>query len=153
MVAFGLVGQPALSQADADSRPARYGQGCEQSGKGMEGRGFECMAIRLDLSAEQINALKVIEAKYGPEMRKLGQMAYDNRNALDNMDASDPKLEALATAQGKIIGEMMIVRKKMRFQMDRVLTDAQRQKLTDLFEQSVRQRVHHGDRREGMDPA
>jgi Spy/CpxP family protein refolding chaperone len=143
MVAFGLLGQPALSQADAGTRPVMSGHGCDQSRKGMEGRGFERMAKRLDLSTEQQQALKAIEAKYKSDMQELWKLSSDNRKALDKMDASDPKLQELADAQGKTVADMMIVRKKMRSQMDKVLTDAQRQKLKDMFAHHWNHRGHH----------
>lgn len=153
MAVFGLLGQPALSHADAGPRQAMPAHGCDQPRPGMEGRGFERMARFLDLSAEQQQALKSIEAKYGPEMRELRQLSFDNRKALHRMDASDPGLQELAAAQGKTMADMTVLRKQMRAQMDKVLTDAQRQKLKDMFEQHRHHRGHPDGWHEGMGPA
>lgn len=149
MVALGMVGQPVLSHADTGVRPAMSGHDCDRSRKRMEGHGFERMARFLDLSAEQRQALKAIEAKYGPEMRELRQLSFDNRKALYKMDANNPGLQELAAAQGKTMADMTVLRKQMRSQMDKVLTDAQRQKLKDMFEH----RGHPGGWHEGMGPA
>jgi Spy/CpxP family protein refolding chaperone len=150
MVAFGLLGQPALSQADAGAQPAKAAHGCAPSRHGMKGDGFEHMAMHLDLSAEQRQALKAIEAKYLPEMHELRKLSFDNRNALDKMDASDPKLQELAEAQGKTMADMTVLRKKMRSEMDKVLTVSQRQKLKDMFAHHWDHRGHHRGWHEGM---
>jgi Spy/CpxP family protein refolding chaperone len=153
MAALGLLGQPILSHADADARPAMPAHGCDHPRQGMEGRGLERMARFLDLSAEQQQALKAIEAKYGPEMRELRQLSFDNHKALDKMDASDPRLQELAAAQGKTMADMTVLHKQMRAQMDKVLTPAQRQKMQDRFEQRRHHRGHpDGGRQEGMGP-
>ena len=141
MVAFGLLGQPALSQANAGDHPVAAGRDCGQSRFGVNGWGFERMEARLDLSTKQRQELKSIADKYRPEMRELVQLSFDNRNALDKMDASDPKLQELAEAQGKTIADLTVLRKKMRSQMEQVLTDAQRQQLQALYEHH---RYHRG---------
>ena len=105
----------------------------------------------LGLSAEQQQALKAVEAKYGPEMRELRQLSFDNRKALDTMDASDPKLQELAAAQGKTVADMTILRKQMRAQMEQTLTDAQRQKLKAMFEHRRYRRSSSGGWQDGSE--
>lgn len=152
LVAFSLFGQSVLSHADTGARPAMSAHGCDQSRRGMEGHGFERMARFLDLSVEQQQALKAIEAKYEPEMRELRQLSFDNRKALGKTDASDPRLQELAAAQGKTMADMMVLHKQMRSQMDKVLTTAQRQKMQDMFEQRRGHRGHPGNWQENRDP-
>lgn len=139
MVAFGLLGQPVLSHADDGAHSPMPGHGCGEFGKDMKDYGFERMADRLNMRAEQRQAMQTIADKYRPEMLKLRQMLKDNRDALDKMDASDPKLRELAEAQGKTMADMTVLRKKMRAQMDQVLTDAQRRQLQAMF----KFRSHH----------
>lgn len=130
MAVFGLFGQPVLSHADADVRPA------------MQNPDFESMARFLGISFEQRLALKVIEDKYRPELRELAQLSFDNRKALSEMDASDPRLQELAAAQGKTMADMTVLLKQMSAQMDKVLTTAQQQRMEDLFAQ----RQQHADK-------
>jgi Spy/CpxP family protein refolding chaperone len=139
MVAFGLLGQPVLSHAHDGMHSSMPGHGCDQFGHDMKDYGFERMADRLNMSAEQRQAMQAIDAKFRPEMLKLRQVLKDNRDALDKMDASDPKLQELAEAQGKTMADMTVLRKKMRSQMDQVLTDAQRRQLQAMF----KYRSHH----------
>ena len=139
MVAFGLLGQPALSLAHDGEHSALANHGCGEFGRDMKDYGFERMADRLNMSAEQREAMKAIDDKYRPEMRELRQLMKDNRDALDKMDASDPRLNEVAEAQGKTMADMTVLLKKMRAQMDKVLTDAQRRQLQTMF----RFRSHH----------
>lgn len=149
MAAFILLGQPARAHADAGTR----GGGCGQSRQDMKDHGLDRMTRFLGLSTEQQQAMKAVEDKYGPEMRELRQLSFDNRKALDKMDASDPKLQELAAAQGKTLADMMVLRKQMRAQMEQTLTDAQRQKLKTLYEHRREQRGHPGAWQERMGPS
>lgn len=141
MVALGLLGQPVLSLAHEGGHSSPPGHGCSRSGSEMGEHGFERMAVRLNMSAEQRQALKAIDAKYRPEMVELRQLSKDNRDALDKMEATDPRLREVAEAQGKTMADMTVLRKKMHAEMDKVLTDAQRKQLKAMFEYRSH---HHG---------
>ena len=147
LVTLGLLGHPAWSQADPGDRPSMQGRHCHHhcpppgDAEGMPG--LERMADHLNLSKEQRQAMHAIEDKYRPEMRDLRQLLADNRAALMKMDAGDAKLQETAEAQGKTLADTMILRKKMHAELDKVLTEEQRQTLGKLMTRQPRGNMHH----------
>jgi Spy/CpxP family protein refolding chaperone len=139
-VAFGLLGHPLLSQAFDGDHSQQPGHQCQRSGGAHEGWGR--LAERLHLTKAQRQSVNAIEDKYRPQLRDMRQSLADNRQALNKMDAADPKLPEAAAAQGKAIADMIVARKTMRAEMSQVLTEEQRQTLGKLLEQR-RQHHHH----------
>jgi Spy/CpxP family protein refolding chaperone len=144
VVALGLLGLPVLSQAYA-------GDHCRWSGPSANAgasHGWERWADRLNLSKEQRESMRAINVKYQPELNDLRQRLSDNRNTLAKMDAADAKLAESAAAQGKTVTDMIVTRKNMRAEMDKVLTEEQRQTLDKMREQRGSRHFRH----EGMRP-
>lgn len=135
VVALGLLGHPILSQAFDGDHSQRLAHHCRQSPDANETHGWGRLAKRLNLTKEQRQSMNAIDDKYRPQLRDLRQFLQDNRAALAKMDAADAKLPELAAAQGKTIADMIVARKNMRSEMDKVLTEEQRQKLGKMFEQ------------------
>ncbi len=96
----------------------------------------ERFADRLDLSQDQRKALDDIADKYRSDLSDLQQLMADNSRMLAKMQAGDPKLQESAEAQGKTIADLIIVHKKIRADVDKVLTDAQREKLDRIEAQA-----------------
>jgi Spy/CpxP family protein refolding chaperone len=144
MIVFGLLVQPALSLASAgdNSRWQAHSQG--QGGSG-EGHGWARLADRLGLSDAQRQSMKAIGDKYRPELRGLRQQLADSREELAKADVTDARLHELAEAQCKASTRMIIARRNMRMEMDKVLTDEQRRKLESMSE-------HRWHRREWNEP-
>ncbi|MGA7181118.1 MAG: Spy/CpxP family protein refolding chaperone [Thiobacillaceae bacterium] len=140
-VALGLFSHPVLSQAFDGDRSYRSGHHCWRSNHAFGRHEWRRLADRLNLTQEQRQSLYAIKHKYRPEQRDLRQLLSDNRKALAKMDASDPKLQELAEAQGTTVTDMIILRKKMRAEMEAVLTEDQRKTLHEMFE---RRRHHRG---------
>jgi Spy/CpxP family protein refolding chaperone len=134
LIALGLLAQPVLALAfEGDSSP-RSPHECGRSALASGSHRRGCLADRLGLSKAQRGSLNTIDDKYRPELRDLRELRSDNRKALARMDASDARLQELAEAQGKAIADMIVLRKSMRADVDRVLTDEQRQQLREMFE-------------------
>ena len=143
LVTLGFLGHPGLSQADPGDRPYLQGRHCHPPGDAEGGPGMERMADHLNLSKEQRQAMHAIEDKYRPEMRDLRQLLADNRAALMKMDAGDAKLQETAEAQGKTLADTMILRKKMHAELDKVLTEEQRQTLGKMMARHQGGNMHH----------
>jgi Spy/CpxP family protein refolding chaperone len=93
----------------------------------------------LDLSSDQIAALRAIEDKYRPGMRSAVDRLRDSRRALVQVDPADTgKLRAIADARGKAIADMTVMRVQMRADVRAVLTEEQRQRMHEMF-----RRGHH----------
>ena len=89
----------------------------------------ERMAKHLGLSKDQVQAARAIEDKYRPKLREVEDRMSDNHKALAELKAGDPKLRELADAGGKAMADMIVLRTQMKDEMDKVLTDAQREKM------------------------
>jgi Spy/CpxP family protein refolding chaperone len=111
--------------------------------------GWRCLADRLNLTPEQRQSLYAINSKYQPTLRDLRQQRSDQRSLLAKMDAADAKLQDTAAAQGKTFADMIVTRKMMRAEMDKVLTDAQRDKLERMLERRWHRRQQHDGMRQG----
>lgn len=145
-IALGLLGHPVLSQAFNDDYSPGPGHHCRQSADANATHGWARMADRLNLTAEQRQSMKAIDDKYQPKLRGLRQSLSNNRQALAKMDATDDTVRELADAQGKTIADMIVTHRQMRSEMDKVLTEEQRQKRDKMLEQ----RWHHSHRNEDM---
>ena len=100
-------------------------------GYGSPGAGIERMARHLDLTGDQLTAVRAIEDKNRPQLRSLrDQMSANHRQLRELAQAPDAgKLRSVADAQGKAIADMIVLRAEMRMEIDKVLTDKQREKL------------------------
>lgn len=137
LVALGLVAQPVLSRAFDGEDSHRSPQECERSAGGFESHGWGRLADRLNLTTEQRASLSAIDDKYRPELRDLRQLLSDNRKTLTRMDATDPKLQELAEAQGKTLADVIVLRKNILADVDKVLSDDQRRQFHELFERGT----------------
>ena len=136
IAAIALSGQPVLAH---DFDDFDHGGNCRHEHAAMAGHylGPEIsarLAHRLGLSPEQRQALEAIGDKHRPELRQLRDTLGDNGRALRKAQADDPKLAELAGAQGKAIADMIVLHKQIRAEVDKVLTDQQREKL-DMMRQ------------------
>ncbi len=137
LVAFGLLAQPVLSQAFEGGHSHRTSADCRRATHSFESHGWGGMTDRLKLTKEQRASLNAIDAKYRPELRDLRQLRSDNRKALTRMGASDPKLQELAEAQGKTLADMIVLRKNMLADVEKVLSDDQRRQFHEFFERGA----------------
>ncbi len=143
-IALGLLVQPVLSQAFDGEQGQRWHQCRDKaSGDARKMRGWERLADRLALTQEQRQAMSAIKDKYQPTLLSLRQQLSDSRAALEKLSATDAGLPELAATQGKAISDMIIARKQMRSEMDKVLTEEQRQKMNGLMEHH--RHTHHRD--------
>jgi len=146
VVALGVLSYPVVSQAFTGDHAYRSERHCGQSADGGQARhGWWRLAERLNLTKEQRQAMNAIEDKYRPELRDLRQLLKDNHAALAKMEPADAKLQELADAQGKTIADLIVVRKQMRSEVAKVLTEEQRHQVREMLQ---RQHHHHGFDRE-----
>jgi len=100
---------------------------------------IERMAQRLNLSTEQRDAMRAIVDKARPQMRALRDRLTDNRTQLRTLtlqgNADEARVRTLADAQGKAMADLIVLRTQMRSEMDKVLTEPQRQQLRQRFGQ------------------
>jgi Spy/CpxP family protein refolding chaperone len=111
---------------------------------GCPDHGVEAMARHLDLSKPQLKALRDIEDKYRSRLRDVDDRLADNRKALADLKAGDPKLRELADAGGKAMADMIVLRTQMKDEMDKVLTDAQREKMRNHADGAMAGPFPHG---------
>ena len=106
--------------------------------KGHEGyrdsdRMIEHMSASLNLTKEQRDAMYAIVDKSRPQTRELRDRLADTHKQLRAlMRQGTPKeseVRELADAQGKAIADMIVLRTKVRTEINHVLTDAQRQQM------------------------
>jgi Spy/CpxP family protein refolding chaperone len=102
-------------------------------GYGGPGAGIERMARRLDLSGKQLASVRAVEDKNRPQLRSLrDQMAANHqhlRQLAKQQTLDTGKLRSVADDQGKAIADMIVLRAEMRAEIDKILTDKQRDKL------------------------
>jgi Spy/CpxP family protein refolding chaperone len=136
-----LAAMPALAAAASPS--ADLAHSCQQPASAEDTA--QRMLQRTD---QQVPAVQSVLQKYSPELRDLRQLACENRQAFKAMSASDPKLQELAAAQGKTIADTMVVRKRVRAELDSLLTETQREKFHKMGNR--RSRHWSGDQGQGM---
>ena len=110
-------------------RPWRMGYGPG----GMSGPSV--LADRLDLSNEQRKAIRKIMDDARAKSRELGEDMYRNREDMqDTMSDKGygPEYDKLAHHQGKLIGDMMVLRAKARADVEAVLDDDQKKEYRKL---------------------
>ena len=128
-LAGSLIALPMLGQA--------------HGGKGHHGRGhdhgmsfhsgvehLEKLAQKRDVTDEQRKQIRAIADKFRPQTREIGDRLRAARKGMyQEMKADKPdetKIMSLAATKGKAEGEMMVMRAKIRAEMNGVLTEEQR---------------------------
>jgi Spy/CpxP family protein refolding chaperone len=142
VVALGLLGQPLLSQAFDGHYSERSARHCGHAANAKDHHEWGRLAERLQLTPDQRQAMRAIKDKYQPALRNLRQQLRDNHTALAKLNAADAKLPESAAAQGKTMVDMIVLRKQMRSEMDKVLTEAQRQQLSNMMDRRGRYHRH-----------
>lgn len=142
LAALGMFSFPVLSQAVEGQLARPAGQHCQRSADDRAMHGFDRMADRLKLSPEQRKSMLAIKDKYQPQMRDLRQSLSGQRDALSKIEADDAKLPEAAAAQGKTIADLIVLRKQMRGEMDKVLTEEQRQTMSKMMQHRGRHHRH-----------
>ncbi len=123
--------------------PPQGGYGCGMGGaQRMMGAGtdmgprYERMAERLGLSAEQRTAVRQTLDQAAPRMRELKEAMRSKRQELRTIAQGGPADEAqvrrLAREQGELKAEMILQRQRLAGEIDKVLTDAQREELKQM---------------------
>lgn len=126
----------------------RYGHrhGCERDGA----RGPAAALSQLDgLTSDQQEQLKAIRADVKEAMRDLRDDMRDTRSELRSAmkdDADIDAIRALAQKQGEQKAELIVLRAETRKKISEVLTDDQRQQLTQLMDQRRGHGRHHDER-------
>jgi Spy/CpxP family protein refolding chaperone len=112
------------------------------------GTGFaERMADRLNLSSDQIAALRAIEDRYRPGLRSAVDRLRDSRRALAQVDPTDAgKLRTFADTRGKAIADMTVMRVQMRAEVRGVLTEEQRERMKQMFQRGGHGGWQHSER-------
>ncbi len=116
-------------------------QGAHAKGYGRHGNPqahMERMAERLNLTAEQRTAMREIFDRTRPQMGELRDKLADNRQQLRTLGqgttVDEAQVRRLADAQGQLMAEMIVLRTKMRSEINAILTEEQRQQLKELGE-------------------
>ena len=109
------------------------------------------MAEALDLTAEQRTQMRGIAEKYrsgpmGDHLRDLRQARIELRKAIQDVKATDAKVQGAAQAVASHAAFVAVERHRMAIEMDRILTEEQRQKAAELRQQRrERGESRHGD--------
>lgn len=123
---------------------AMAGPGCGGRHDGMSGderfseRMVERMAKRLNLSAEQRGAVQATLDQARPQLRATLDKLQANRAALRALSTGgtfdDAQAGKLAQEQGQLVADLTLQRARIGNEIDKLLTDAQRQKRTEMIE-------------------
>ncbi len=113
--------------------------GCAHHRSGMSGQwggsgaGIEPMVRRLNLDSKQRDAVYAITDKHRAEMRALHDRMWSGHQQLRALIAQgavdEAKIRALADAQGKNMADMIVLHARIRSEIGKVLTPAQREQM------------------------
>jgi len=113
--------------------PVDAAGGCQHAYQHTRGAHLYRMGKRLGLSQNQRTAIRAIFEQHRPEMRALRDAQIDNRHALmmlsETGNADAAQIRALADKQGKTVANMIVLRARMRSEINKILTDEQRKKM------------------------
>jgi len=148
-LALGGIGLGGLAVASGDyneSSGKHQSKYCKQGGerhkKGMKNR-VERMIRHLDLSDEQAKKARGIFDKYSDQFSTLrGEKKKTKQSLREKMHADKPDMaviEQLAKKQGELKTQKILVKAKMKAEINAILTDSQREK----------KRSMHGKRGDG----
>ena len=142
------LGGMAIASADSDHyrKGEHHGKYCDK-GKGRMSR-IERMTSELGLNETQVKQMRDIEAKYQPKMQALRDQLKANRQKLrdakhaDNIDLGTVK--KLARQQADLKVDKTVLRAEMRIDMNKVLTNEQRAKMKEMYQNRGERYRHHG---------
>ena len=133
-LSLGLALTPLFAQAEGFGRSCPFHGGEHMMGffSGSELSGLERLASERSVTDEQRTKLRAIADKYRPQARAVGDRVRDNRRQLFEQMSSDKpdeaKVMALSESKAKAEGEMIMLRSKIRSEVNGVLTPEQRQR-------------------------
>jgi len=140
LVSSLTLGGFALANASDDNRYEKRehaGKYCDKHGKGFDSR-IERMTEHLGLNDEQAKQVRAVRDNYHPQMLALRDKIKANRKQLREVMHADTvdqaKVEKLAQKMGALKADKIILRSKMRVEMNKVLTNEQRKKMSERKE-------------------
>lgn len=126
----------------ATGQPEAYATGYGRHAQ--RGAGFERKLEQLDLTAEQRGAIRAIVDRTRPQMHELREQMRANREQLRALGQvatlDEGELRRLANVQGQLLADMIVLRTKMRSEINAVLNDEQRRQLEQMREQHHKRR-------------
>lgn len=126
--------------------------GAGQAGK-QGGRGFNVdrMAERLNLTEEQRTQIEEIVASTKPQMTELRDAMQENRKQFRELNQQETfdeaKVREIATSQGDLKTEMMVLRAGQQHEINAVLTEEQRAQKAEWRAKKDERRGKKGCRR------
>ncbi|MCB1755856.1 MAG: Spy/CpxP family protein refolding chaperone [Gammaproteobacteria bacterium] len=139
-----IVALPVISHAGNRGDCERPGHtmhrdgGMGKQGGMMQERGFNRMAKKLDLSDEQKNRIEEILTGNRENSADIREQLMENRKAMRDLDPGaadyDAKVEELAASGSELHKQMTLERASMRKQINEVLNDEQRDKMSSFQE-------------------
>ena len=141
-IALGGIGLGGLAIASGDHNESegRYqSKHCKQGGerhkKGMKKR-VERMIRHLDLSDEQATKVRGVFDKYSDQFTALRTEKKKSKQSLrENMHADKQDMaaiEQLAKKQGELKTQKILVKAKMKAEINTILTESQREKMKSM---------------------
>ncbi|MHC4124040.1 MAG: Spy/CpxP family protein refolding chaperone [Planctomycetota bacterium] len=157
IIAMALLIASLSVSAVAQSK-GRYGYGAKgdmmhRGGPGREAGPGVGLILRLkeklELSAEQVEKLKVINDEVKGQFKAAADSFKAKRDALNKAvesGATEAEIRAAASEIGKAIGDQAVLRAGTKTNVDKILTDAQKAKLEELKKQHKEMRKEeHGE--------
>lgn len=133
----------ALASPDEDGECHRGGHSMKM-GRHMDGEEhfLDHMTRRLDLTKEQQASIQEILKKSDTGMRETRDKLRANHEALrklaDDGQADAKQVQKLAQEQGRLIAEQIVQRTQVHGEIQKLLTDAQREQLKEMRERHGR---------------
>lgn len=135
IIVTALVAGGGVAVAGSYGGHERDGCRSEQHGMNQEERAEKRLARmteKLGLTESQQQAIQAIRSEAGPERERIRAAMKENRAALKSLvtdsGASEADIRRLADQQGELMADAIVLRARMKQEMDAVLTDEQRQK-------------------------
>lgn len=139
LLTSGLAAGTQMATASNDERGGiRRGDHSRMPGPGMDDGNplLERMTEQLNLTKDQQASVREILKKFEPKMRELMDKMRTSREALrkqtDDGKADDKQVQKLAQEQGQLMAETIVQRTRIDAEIQKVLTDAQRQKFKEI---------------------
>ena len=97
---------------------------------------IEMMSHKLDLSEEQRDQAFATLEEYSPQFLEKRQAIHEGMTRLHEIDTEaenyESSLQTIASEQGKLLADMIVLRTNMRIELEQLLTDEQKAKFDKI---------------------
>lgn len=131
-----MISAPASAQNESHHGPGLFASSFQTAH----------IAQRLDLSEEQRQQFREILSQTRPEADDLADAILANRRALRELqkgtEMSDSEIREIADRRGQLVSRMIVLKVRVRSQIDALLTPEQRSRFQEMQKQKMKHNKH-----------